>query len=322
MTQNKILYLFVVYNNVCILRFNIKQQIIIIMKKIYILAIVAFAFSLTANSQTIIISDDFELYGLGPMGNQNPSVWTNWSGVTGTDEDIQVSDTWASSGTQSGNVPGITSPLCDALMLCGEVGAGQYTVRFNVYIPSGNSAYWNFQQEEAPGVQWNGEWLFDAGSVEYLDNGDTATYPEDQWFEVKYEINLDFSEISMWVDGVLFLDLEVYPGSQIGAMDFFSALANNDYWIDDILYTDEFLGVDDFSADVFSVYPNPVRDVLNISSKAAVDSITVYDILGKVVLQAQPNAISPSIDMGALASGAYLVNVTIGNASKTIKVIK
>jgi len=105
-------------------------------------------------------------------------------------------------------------------------------------------------------------------------------------------------------------------------MDFFTIDANNDYWIDDVFYIDEFLGVDDFSADVFSVYPNPVRDVLNISSKAAVDSITVYDILGKVVLQAQPNAISPSIDMGALASGAYLVNVTIGNASKTIKVIK
>ena len=67
---------------------------------------------------------------------------------------------------------------------------------------------------------------------------------------------------------------------------------------------------------------NPVRDILNISSKAAVDIITVYDILGKIVLQDQPDVISPSINMGALASGAYLVNVTIGNASKTIKIIK
>jgi len=296
------------------------------MKKLYILAIVAFAFSLTANAQTVIIDDSFDLYGLGPMGNQAPGIWTNWSGVTGTDEDIQVSDTYASSGTQSGNVP--PNGVTDAILLCGNVSSGQYTMRFNVYVPAGATGYWNFQQEETPGIQWNGQWFVDAtasggsaGVITY-DFGGDIPYPNDQWFEVKYEIDLDFGEISMWVDGALFLDAEPYAGTWIGAMDFFTIDSNNDYWIDDVLYADYFLGVDDFSADVFSVYPNPVRDVLNISSKAAVDSITVYDILGKVVLQAQPNAISPSINMGALASGAYLVNVTIGNASKTIKVIK
>jgi len=64
------------------------------------------------------------------------------------------------------------------------------------------------------------------------------------------------------------------------------------------------------------------RDVLNISSKAAVDVITVYDILGNIILQAQPDVISPSINMSALQSGTYLVNITLGNATKTIKVIK
>ena len=82
------------------------------------------------------------------------------------------------------------------------------------------------------------------------------------------------------------------------------------------------LGVNDFSADKFSVYPNPVTDVLNIVSKVAVDNVTVYDILGKVVLQENPGKISPAINMSNLASGAYLVKVTIGNSSKTVKVIK
>ncbi|HAV55400.1 MAG TPA: T9SS C-terminal target domain-containing protein, partial [Aequorivita sp.] len=35
-----------------------------------------------------------------------------------------------------------------------------------------------------------------------------------------------------------------------------------------------------------------------------------------------PGAISPKVDMSGLSSGAYLVQVTIGNATKTVKVLK
>ena len=127
----------------------------------------------------------------------------------------------------------------------------------------------------------------------------------------------------MWLDGAIFLDAEQYAGTLLGGIRFFSIDGNNDLYIDDVVYGDNIIAaVDDFSADVFSVYPNPVRDVLNISSKVAVDFITVYDILGNIILQAQPDVISPSINMSALQSGTYLVNITIGNASKTIKVIK
>ena len=91
---------------------------------------------------------------------------------------------------------------------------------------------------------------------------------------------------------------------------------------DDVVCAKGLLGVEDFSASKFSVYPNPVTDVLNVKSAASVDNITVYDLLGKVVLQENPGKISPAINMSNLASGAYLVKVTIGNSSKTVKVIK
>ena len=94
-------------------------------------------------------------------------------------------------------------------------------------------------------------------------------------------------------------------------------------FVDDVDYRQgNVLSNDEFSATNFSVYPNPVKDVLNIESATAVDSIEVYDVLGKRVLTASPDRISPSIDMSALTSGAYMVKVTIGNASKTVKVIK
>jgi hypothetical protein len=133
---------------------------------------------------------------------------------------------------------------------------------------------------------------------------------------------MDALTYSIEVDGAPFLTNEFYIGSQLGAIDFFSIDANNEYWVDDVLYLDEILGTDDFSAENFSVYPNPVQDVLNINTTSVVDTINVYDVLGKLVLQSQPDAVSPSIDMSTLSSGAYLVQVTIDNASKTVKVIK
>ncbi len=107
----------------------------------------------------------------------------------------------------------------------------------------------------------------------------------------------------------------------IGGIDFYSIDGDNEYYLDDIVFTNS-LGTEDFSADLFSVYPNPVQDILNIKSASNVDNVTVYDILGKVVLQEQPAKVSPSIDMSGLTSGAYLVKVTIGNASKTVKILK
>ena len=298
------------------------------MKNFYLLTLIVLSFTFTLNAQNaqnaeIIFEDDFESYPIGPMECQNPPVWLCDPLYPG----IVVTDIFASSGVQSGNIP--PDQVTFAVLLLGNKDYAEYSIRFDVYVPSGATGYWSIQQEETPGSQLNGQWFIDAttsggsaGVITYDITGATIPYPNDQWFEIFYLIDLDFVEIFMWVDGALFLDAEPYQGTWLGALNFFSIDGNNDLYIDDVLYDDLWLGVDDFSADVFRVYPNPVRDVLNISSKVAVDFITVYDILGNIILQAQPDVISPSINMSALQSGTYLVNITIGNASKTIKVIK
>jgi Secretion system C-terminal sorting domain len=295
------------------------------MKKLYLLLVAICAFVFSSNAQ--LIDDNFDFYTPGPMGNQAPW-WTTWSGVTGTAEDIQVVTDNFNSAPQSGYIgPGGATP--DALLLLGNQSTGQYTVQWQMFVPAGAVGYWNIQEDEAPGIQWNDEFYVGAtasggtfGVITSLQTSLTVPYPEDQWFLIKHEIDMDASTYSIEVDGAPFLTNEFYIGSQLGAIDFFSIDANNEYWVDDVLYLDEILGTDDFSAENFSVYPNPVQDVLNINTTSVVDTIIVYDVLGKLVLQSQPDAVSPSIDMSTLASGAYLVQVTIDNASKTVKIIK
>ena len=58
------------------------------MKKFYLLALAACALSLSVNAQ--IIEDDFEFYALGDMGLQNTAVWSTWSGVPDSGENVIV----------------------------------------------------------------------------------------------------------------------------------------------------------------------------------------------------------------------------------------
>ena len=45
-------------------------------------------------------------------------------------------------------------------------------------------------------------------------------------------------------------------------------------------------------------------------------------MLGQVVLRATPNAVNTDVDMSALSNGAYFIQVTIANITKTVRVIK
>ena len=61
--------------------------------------------------------------------------------------------------------------------------------------------------------------------------------------------------------------------------------------------------------DYFSVYPNPVENNLNISKKEEIEisSITIYNMLGQIVV-AIPNAKNiETVDVSSLKSGNYFV---------------
>ena len=95
------------------------------------------------------------------------------------------------------------------------------------------------------------------------------------------------------------------------------------------------MGIDDFkvefNADLansafdstnFKFYPNPVKDVLNLSYTQNISDIAVYNLLGQKVIENTINANSATIDMSALSGGSYIVKITSENQTKTIKVIK
>lgn len=303
------------------------------MKKIYILAtMLTFAFSTNAQ----IIDQDIETYTLGNMGTQNTSLFSVWSGNPATDQGFTVTDAQANSGSQSLLIDTYFDQ--DPLLLLGNLTSGTYTLQFQTYIPAGKTGYFNIQgttQDSGTGYQ-GASGVFISSGVYYNKDGaapgtfeigsETATYPEDTWFITSLFFDLDAATptYEITLDGTLVSEepFDFGADTALGAIDFFAGDINMEMYIDDILLVDGVLRTEVFTASNLSVYPNPVQDILNIQTTSTVEAVVVYNILGKVVLSATPDIVSPSIDMSTLSSGVYLVNITINGSSKTVKVVK
>ncbi len=82
------------------------------------------------------------------------------------------------------------------------------------------------------------------------------------------------------------------------------------------------LSTDRFDEASFRAYPNPVRDILNISYSKDISEVAVINMLGQVVISEQVSTTDAKVDMSGLPTGNYLVKVTVDGAVKTIKIVK
>lgn len=93
---------------------------------------------------------------------------------------------------------------------------------------------------------------------------------------------------------------------------------------DDVALIDNgMLSTPGFETNNFTVYPNPVKNWLNISYTQNITSVEVFNLLGQNVITNTTNTTTKTqVDMSALAAGTYLVKVNTENGTKTMKVIK
>ena len=82
------------------------------------------------------------------------------------------------------------------------------------------------------------------------------------------------------------------------------------------------LGNEEFVANVIKLYPNPVIDVVTISSTEIMTNVQVINMLGQIVFSKSINENETTIDMSRYSSGSYIVRVSVEEKTKTFKVIK
>lgn len=71
-----------------------------------------------------------------------------------------------------------------------------------------------------------------------------------------------------------------------------------------------------------SLYPSPAKDQLRISAKNTIQSVSIYNLLGKRVKNVVINKKSDAIDVSNLSSGIYILKYTVDSTVGSMKFIK
>lgn len=182
---------------------------------------------------------------------------------------------------------------------------------------------------------------FDAAATQYLFGAGTPVAPTTPWeADDKIEVLVSTTGTSNWTVLNTFTNtnqpsftgnnyvysLDAYNGQTVRiAFRAFEGTANGAADIEfsiDNFNVSNVLKTESFDLTGFASYPNPVKDILNISYIKEISNVSIYNLLGQEVMSKSVNASQSKIDMSNLNSGTYLVKVTVDGLVKTIKVLK
>ncbi|WP_406684702.1 T9SS type A sorting domain-containing protein [Seonamhaeicola sp. MEBiC1930] len=105
--------------------------------------------------------------------------------------------------------------------------------------------------------------------------------------------------------------------------DFGTANSNKTYYFDDLKFGEASLSIDSFEQTTFKAYPNPTRDSWTIKTQNKnIESIQVFDVLGKNVISLAVNGNQAAIDGSNLKTGLYFAQIKTDSGINSIKLIK
>ncbi len=211
------------------------------MKKTFTFLFAILGVSISSFAQTTF-NDDFESYTVGSkLGPQSPN-WTTWSGADGGTEDVNVVSNDAKSGTKSiyfSSTSTTGGPADVVLPFGGVYNTGTFKFISWFKVPTGKSAYFNFQGSAVIGTTWAMDCYLNADGTLQVGNATnlflTGTYPQGSWFELRAEINLNANQWSMYIDSTL-VGTFTNNINQIASIDYYPANAQASFWVDNVSY--------------------------------------------------------------------------------------
>jgi hypothetical protein len=213
------------------------------MKKIVTLALGCIVASSLLQAQTF--SDDFESYTSGIKLGPQSTDWTTWSGVDGGTNDVGVvtTDNHTTGGTKSiyfSSTAATGGPTDCVLHFGGVHSTGHFTYTSWFKIPTGKTAYFNFQGTATMGGLYSLDCFMDATGKISIQNSGTemlaTTHPFGAWFELKIDVNMNSNHWELFIDGVS-QGSWANTANQVEAIDIYPADASASYWVDDVSYT-------------------------------------------------------------------------------------
>lgn len=180
--------------------------------------------------------------------------WQLWPGSS---VDALVTDAQAASGSNALEIVGTNAmggPLDIVIDFDGCHSTGLFEVALNMYVPSANDAYFNFQGTANPGSIWTLNGFFVEGGVSITDGTNTEIltfdYTPDAWFNLKIAFRFDAQAVAFFMDDELVGNVPDFVGT-ICSMNQYPTSAST-WYLDDVTYSVNGATADDWDADGFT----------------------------------------------------------------------
>lgn len=258
-------------------------------------------------------------------------VWPAPGAAAGSDWDSQVVDSVAYEGLNSllieaENLAG--GPM-DVLLNVGK-SSGNWSLDWEMMIPTGFSAYFNVQGTDPAGLiqpdSWQCNfWVATNGVV--VANGpwgssDTTSITTGQWFNVRLVVDLEQELFKLWIDGE-----SVVQAAYIGDFSSINFYALGDasvgfpagitetggtlgrYYVDSFTLAEsdvDLVSVEEPVAGALEFYPNPTQGQLRLSGVHSQTTLVILDLMGREVFSELLDAGQQTVQLD-LPEGVYLL---------------
>ena len=196
----------------------------------------------TAFSQSF--SDDFENYNSTDKIAASSADWGAWSGINGGGaDDVQISTAKAKSGTQALHFLSTAEnggPADILLHFGAEHSTGIFEMSWSIFVETGKSAYFNFQEKTKPGEVWTLDgYMNDDGTLDIssglIGTRISTTYNQNEWIDLKFVADLNRNEYEFFINTVSQGKFQ-NGARQIASLNFYPT-QGNDFHIDDISFS-------------------------------------------------------------------------------------
>ncbi len=109
---------------------------------------------------------------------------------------------------------------------------------------------------------------------------------------------------------------------QVWKVDAPSDLYSKFVYLDNIFFTTNPLNSTNNELVKFSMYPNPVNDVLYFNAEANITNVEIFNLMGQKVMVNKFNNTNVNLNVSNLNSGVYIVNATVDGVEFSGKFIK
>lgn len=100
----------------------------------------------------------------------------------------------------------------------------------------------------------------------------------------------------------------------------FTSTYGNNVWLDNINIGNDVVAVENFENSMLSVYPNPAKDLLNVTYDKNIERAEIYDVYGRLVKTF--TTVGNTINISDLSTGVYMINFTTEDGVCVKKIVK